>query len=734
MAAVAACLFLSACQTSSFFDETKRSILSKDDPLSGVTSADLSARQPSGGGFLSSPGGGDNRQAVVYAGQEFRANYSRAEQTSLKRLNGQTFELNLDNADVPTAARAVLGNVLNLGYTIDGRVQGAVTLNTGGPIPADELLIMFESALRSNNIAMLREGTRLRLIPAEEAMGAAQIDRGVEVTPGYGVTLYPLKFVSAATIIPLIDSFVARPGMVREEPGANSLIIQGTAEERRSALVAIQSFDQDWLASESVGIFPVSSTSAASLIPELNRVLDLNAGGRGAGTIKVQAVERSNAILVVAKTRNQLQRAAQWIGRLDRLDPQASNLRVYRVQHVDPERLAAMVNSIFNGGSPAQVTEDPNAQLPPEAQGASTQQGNEASSDLNNAMNERFGQSDMQGGAPSPGLLPDPNAAQPSASGPGAGGVRITANKENNSILIYARPDQQKAIEQAIIALDRPQDQVAIEATIAEVVLSNELKYGVQFFLKSQDLGLGDDDGSVGLFGGAANAAINRVLPGFNLLIGAEDDPRLILDALRGVTEVKILSSPSVVVTDNKPAKLQVGDEVPIVTRTSQSVTDPEAPIVNNVEYKNTGVILNVLPRITANGTINLQVQQEISSVARTNGGSTLTPTVSQRRISSTVQVQSGQTVMLGGLISERQERGRDGIPILGDIPILGEAFRSNRNAGTRTELIVLIRPQVIRDGADAQAVAEAMRAQLRLMNAGGQRVPLKRPVPTIIE
>jgi general secretion pathway protein D len=335
--------------------------------------------------------------------------------------------------------------------------------------------------------------------------------------------------------------------------------------------------------------------------------------------------------------------------------------------------------------------------------------------------------------------LSDPDAAVARAFGGQSSSallqnVRITANTESNSLLIYARPDQQRVIEEAILALDRPSAQVAIEATIAEVSLTNDLRYGVQFYLNSADVGLGANRGSIGLIREAGAAALAQVLPGFNLVLGPETEPRLVIDALRGVTEVKVLSSPSIVVLDNRPATLQVGDEVPIVTRTAQSVTNPDAPVVNTVEFRNTGVILKVLPRITANGTINLLVEQEISSVVRGTQAQSLTPTISQRRVNSTVSVSSGQTVLLGGLISERQQRGRDGVPLLGDLPIIGEAFRSNQNNATRTELIILIRPQIIRDSMDAQNVAEAMRSQLRLMNEPSANVPLNRPVKTLIE
>lgn len=722
---LAFCLLLAmaACTSTngSYLEETA----SAHDPLGRATQADLRARPPSGGGFLSGFGfnRADGRRGEVYYGADVQR--SAAERASLDRLRGEQFEVNLDNADIAVAARSILGEILRVSYTLDPRVAGQVSIITARPMPAEEILLMFETALRSNGIAMVRESDRLRLMPAAEALGVAELDQNVTIQPGYGVTVLPLRHVSADTILPLLENFVARAGMVREDPGRNALIFQGTAAERAAAIDAARSFDQDWLANESVGIFPVANSNASAMIPELNRVLDLGEGGRGRNTIRVQSIDRTNSILVVARSRNLLQRAAGWIQRLDRLEASATSLRVYRVQHVDAGRLAAMVNGIFTGAS--SISEDPAAQFPPGSTPTSQLSAASGLSDPNNLaqrMGDRPGFTAGDGAAAPLSPVPPP----PAGGGQLDEGVRITANPENNSLLIFARPDQHKLIEQAILALDRPSAQVAIEATIAEVTLNNDLRYGVQFYLQS------GKDGSIGLFQNAAKAAIGHVLPGFNLIIGPENDPRVVLDALRGITEVKVLSSPSVVVMDNKPATLQVGDEVPIVTRTAQSVTNPEAPIVNNVEFRNTGVILNVLPRVTANGTINLLIEQEISSVLGRGQTQSLTPTISQRRVNSTISVSSGQTVLLGGLISERQEKGREGIPVLGELPVIGDAFRKTSNNGNRTELIVLIRAQVIRDSVGAQQIAEEMRSQLRLMNEPTRSVPLPRPARSLIE
>ena len=290
--------------------------------------------------------------------------------------------------------------------------------------------------------------------------------------------------------------------------------------------------------------------------------------------------------------------------------------------------------------------------------------------------------------------------------------IRITADAANNSIVIYSNQEDYRTIERALHSIDRPQLQVAIDATIAEISLTDALQYGVRFFFSSKDVGLNSNKGSAALLD--SSAIVSRVLPGFNLLLGQEAQPRVVLDALSSFTNVKVLSSPSLVVVDNQPAMLQVGDEIPVTTRTATLIDNPNAPVVNNVELRSTGVILKVLPRVRANGSIDLEIEQEISNVA--NPGASLTPTISQRRVRSTISVMSGQTVLLGGLISEREENGKSGIPGLRDIKFLGDLFGTTSGNKQRTELIIFIRPQLIRDSLDARQVAEEFRDKLNTM------------------
>ena len=197
--------------------------------------------------------------------------------------------------------------------------------------------------------------------------------------------------------------------------------------------------------------------------------------------------------------------------------------------------------------------------------------------------------------------------------------MRITADIANNNLLIYANQESYGIIKRALEQIDRPPLQVAIDATIAEVTLNDNLQYGVQFFLKSSNVGAPPNSGSV--VNTASNALANavllsRVLPGFNFLVGTEAQPQVIINALHAVTDVKILSNPSLVVVDNQAATLQVGDQIPITTQSAQSVIAPGAPVVSNIDYRNTGIILRVAPRINANGNVLLNIEQEISSVA----------------------------------------------------------------------------------------------------------------------
>jgi general secretion pathway protein D len=659
--------------------------------------------------------------------------------------NGRGYDLNFENTPIATVAKVVLGDILGTGYTIDPRVQGTVSLVSARPVPKSDIVFVLESALRLSGVVLVRDSANYRLTPLGDAVGAGRVDsESANPEPGYGVSVVPLQYVGAQTILKLMDSFATRPGTVRADSTRNLLLIQGTGAERRTAVDTVLSFDVDWMRGQSVGIFPINNSAPEPLIAELEKIMDAGENGLSQNLVKFQVINRLNAVLVVSRKPALLQTAATWIRRLDQADAARNSVHVYRIRYGDARQLARVLNDMFVGGGSSASLDSAENQLAPGSGNASSV-AERLSLNTNPSGSSSLGSNPGMGGRGNNTLIaqatpPSPSAGTASASGldtrSGGGGqpitpnVRITPDAVNNALLIYADRENYRIITGTLQQLDQPVLQVAIDATIAEVTLNNELAYGVQSFLTSKSLGLKPDRGSISntLSGSqtstatttatgtavstAATALIGRALPGFNFLIGSEASPNFILDALHTVTSVKVLSNPSLVVINNQIATLQVGDIVPVSTG-SATVLSSSNTVVNTIDYRNTGIILRVVPRITANGNVRLEVEQEISNVSPQTATS-LTPTVSERKVKSSVSVATGQTVLLAGLISEQQNGSRDGIPLLEEIPGVGDAFAHQDKKGTRTELIIFIRPQIIRDAVDAHQVAEELRSKLR--------------------
>jgi general secretion pathway protein D len=732
------------------------------DVIAQVREVDLGARFPQatqpGGSSTATNGGlqaqvfyGDGAAAVVNASPNKTADDNGPATTGAltpagsRDADAKGYEMNFENAPIATVAKVILGDILHVGYTIDARVQGTVTLASGQPVPRKDVLYVLESALRVSNVALVREGQTYRLIPAAEAAGTGPVDTSQVSEPGYGITVVPLQFVSASTLTKLLDNFAAKPGMIRADQSRNLVIVQGNAADRQAAVDTVHDFDADWMRGQSVGIFPVSNSTPEPVIAELEKIVDAGDGGLSTGLVKLEPIARQNAILAVTHQPSLLKQVGMWVARLDKAGTAGTSVRVYRMRYGDAREAARLLNNIFVGSSDSGLNAPTNELAPGSgAMSSSSGQPNPAAMGQMGAPQSGFGNSQSSSSSASGSQPPGTQLASNSSglngsfasrfatsanrnSGYGGGsamasdsssvlqGVRIAADIVNNALLIYANQENYRIIERTLQQLDRPQLQVAIDATIAEVKLNDALNYGVQFFLQSQNLGLKPDAGSIGNnpIVGAATAAISQIVPGFNFLVGSQANPQAILDALHSVTAVKILSTPSIVVVDNQPATLVVGDQIPITTQTAISVQTPGAPIVNNIDYRNTGVILNVIPRINANGNVMLDIDQEISNVEDNVNATTLTPTVAQRVVKSSIAVASGQTVLLAGLISETQNNHSNGVPGLDRIPGLGILFSQNTRSTERDELIVFIRPQIIRNGVDAQHVAQELRNKM---------------------
>jgi general secretion pathway protein D len=723
-----------------------------------IFGSDLSARQPKATGSADASNGSTAPRAsdVVYLGSA-SPDGGKSDQTVSSHDPGE-FSLNFQNADIREVIQAILGNSLHETYTVDPNVSGTVTMASARPLSKDDLLPILESVLQMNGAAAVRDGKSYRIVATDSAV-SGRGDVG-EARPGYGMTILPLKYVSAQSLTSLIDGFGTRPGSVRVEAARNLLVILGNGPDREAAVNTALSFDADWMRDQSVAILPLQNAKPEALIPELERVFASGENGVGTGLVQFMPMTRLKAVLAVAKRRDLIERARVWVRRLDNKDAGLeSDIFVYRMKYRDASIVATILNQLFSGASSTSPT-SPNGQVTPDASSILSAGVSNAESSLGtmsggNSLDSATGSGSSNG---SPGSSSGTAGYTGSGSGssgqtgttggngtssttavstttPGGttvnvsdttatgNGPRIQADTSNNSVVIYADRETRQKIVSALARLDVPQLQVAINVTMAEVRLTDELKFGIQYFIKSKSLGLGNDNGSIGLFNTAANA-IARDLPGFNFVLGSSKSPDVIISALDAVTDVHVLSSPSLVVMENEIAHFQVGDQIPIVTQTLQQPATTGSgnnfTTSNEVEYRDTGIILSVKPRIAENGTVSMLIQQQISSV--TQGSNSLTPTISNRQVSSSISVVDGQTVLLGGLISEQTSHAKSGIPGLSRLRVIGNLFGSTNNENNRTELIILIRPSVIRESQDAQHVAEELRSKLWALGAAQAR------------
>lgn len=676
-----------------------------------------------------------------------------------------SYRLNFENADIREVVQAVLGETLRLNYTMTEDVSGKVTVSSPRAMTTQELLSALESSLNANGFSMTKSAAGYRIAPT--SVGGGVVDTAFATQPSYGVSVVPLRHVSAATMGKLVAGFVTENDGLRVDTARNAMVVRGTGARRQEAVDAIMSFDADWMQNQAVGIYEVRQATPDAVVQEMNRVFDADIkAGQAGGVIQFKPISRLRAVMVVTKNPTLLKRAETWIKRLDRDTTSGSeNVFVYKARYRDAKELARIVTSLFraggDGGGGSRASTGQRSATPgqsPFGAGASGSGSSFGSGDSSSSSSSgsafsstssasRSGSQQGQSGGTRQSAFGNPafdgqdgsgGTGSDSSSGGGdsidlttqsqgdKANILVSADPANNAVVIYADGYTYQKVLAALRQLDSAPLQVAIQATIAEVTLTDEMKQGVEYFVKSKTLGLGQDNGSVSLFSTAANI-LGKNTPGFNVLLGSNASPEVVISALDAVTDVEVLSSPSLIVAENQPANFQVGDQVPVQTQSAtslQGANPSNLAVLQSVEYKDTGVILNVIPRIGQNGAVTMQIEQEISAVA-SRATNTLTPTISRRRVASNISVQSGQTVLLAGLISKRDDRTKSGLPLLGDLPGVGGLFSTRGQSKTRTELVVFIKPDVIRSGEDAKSVADEFRSRL-VMGGGNGMTPAK--------
>ncbi len=612
------------------------------------------------------------------------------------------YTLNFENTDLQEVVKAVLGDLLKENYFIDPKVAGTTTIQTTRPLKRHELLPTLENLLRLNGASLLRTEGMYKILPsAQAARGSppSSVSR-LAAARGYTIRVVPLRYISARELHKLIEPFLPQDAPQIVDAQRNLLILTGSEQEIQAAVELVELFDVDWLSGMSMALFKLQHADVKSLHGELEKIFG-DKDSPLTGVVRMVPVERLNALLVVSSRPDYLDQARNWVERLDQIGESVSpRLYVYRVQNGKAADLAAVLGGIYGAEAKPSAPGAP----PPEFAPGETQ-------------------TTLESEAEEAGL----STRRSKAKGQERGGVsvvatetlRIIADETNNALLIMAKPQDYKMIDAALKRLDVIPLQVHIEASVVEVTLTDNLRYGIQWFFNNK---VNDERrGRATLdLGDAADLAALGGVPNFSYAIfDSNNDVRVVLNALAEETKLNVLSSPSLMVLDNQTATIKVVNQIPVVTTQQQSTLVDTSNLLSQVEFKDAGVILEVTPRVNLGGRITLDLTQDVTDV-----GDPVQPSGNrsffQRNIQSAVTVQSGETLVLGGLISENKSSGNSGIPFLKDLPVLGALFGGTEDNLRRTELIVLLTPRAVRDQAEARAVTDEFRHRLRELETTG--------------
>lgn len=662
-------------------------------------------------------------------------------------VRGDGVSLNLVGASIPAVAKTVLGDALGLTYAVSEAVKGTITVATAKPIPKAQLLAVFEQLIRAEGAVIVVENGIYSIVPAGGVQGAGLGNRrAAPRNVGYASEIVPLRYISAEEMHRILRALVPESAVARMDESRNLLIVSGTGNELAAIRDAVQTFDVDWMRGMSIGIYPVESADPESIAQELDTVFGNDRASPVKGIVRFVPNRRLKSVMVISSRPEYLTKAETWIKRIDLVgEASRKQVHVYHVQTRPATEVARLLQQVYTPAEagqsgaargrtqPGSTASDPTQFSPPPTGplggqgtiplGVTSTPGAIEPQPLTSAPSP-LAAAGTPGGVPGVGAQPEaPPATTGSIPGGAArapdddrnAGIQIIADDANNSVVVTATAAEWRRVKQILTRLDVAPNQVLLEATIAEITLNDQLKFGVRWFFQK-------GASSATLTDSAAGAVAPR-FPGFSYFLNLPH-AQVALNALADVTDVNIVSSPSLMVLDNKQAVLQVGDEVPIATQSAVSVAAPGAPIVNSVSFRSTGVILRIRPRIGDNGRILLDIEQEVSDVVPTTSSTIDSPTIQQRRIKTTVAVPSGESIVLAGFMQDRASKVRKQVPLLGNVPVIGNLFKDKDDTVRRTELLIAITPHVVRDPNKLRSIAAEYRDRMNFTTRPQRRAP----------
>ncbi|WNB78101.1 type II secretion system secretin GspD [Methylomonas koyamae] len=654
------------------------------------------------------------------------------------------YSLNFDDADLGEVAKVILSDIMGRNYTISPQVTGKVTLQTSKPLTKEELLPTLDMLLGLNNAALTEQGGMYLIKPANEALYSSSINSltSARMPNGYQVRIIPVKNVAATELSEILKPLMPEKSVLHVDPNRNILLVAGSGSEIARAMEVVNTFDVDIMKGRSFALFTPANVSAGKIIEELEQIFNNKASKEDdASFFRFIEIERLNAVLAITHQANYLKDIESWVLRLDRINPAAAGgVNVYRCQHVSAADLADTLSGIFGSGS----QRSSKASIASGRKSLSaTNKKSGGSSSSSSSMGGSIGSagSNRQQDSASERTLSDRSDRSANRSSGALGGslsggsssvgggnsndmpnVKILADEGNNALIIVATAQEYAVIQRVLKQLDVLPLQVLIDATIVEVSLVDELKYGIQWYFSHNNGGTNQINGGssqgLNLIDFTKDAASAVSTGGFTYAFSSgSKDIQAILNASAKNNNFNVISSPSLMVLNNQEASIKVGDSVPIRSSVSSNLSgNSNNGIVqtSQIQMIDTGVNLSVRPRVNSGGLVLMDILQSVNEAKTTDTSKEIdSPTISKREIETSVAVQSGETIVLGGLIDDKNTFNRDGVPILHELPLIGPLFGGTNKNNTKKELVVLLTPRVMKSRQDAQDITQEFKRKL---------------------
>ncbi|RUL74986.1 type II secretion system protein GspD [Dyella choica] len=687
---------------------------------------------------------------------------------------------NFENQPVQAVVKAILGDLLHENYTIVPGVQGNISFSTSEPVDSSQAMPILETLLSWTHNALVKTDGRYVVMPEKDAVAGNVAPSLGAAAPAGGMQarLFPLHYIAADQMQKLLKPFARPDSILLVDNARNVLVVAGTPDELSNYNHTISTFDVDWLRGMSVGVFNLQHATVEDLMPQLDGMFGPKGDTPLAGMFRFIPIKRTNALVVISTQPSYLNEVGNWIAKIDLGGGNEPQLYVYDVRNVGAADLAHYLAQIYTDGGGGGGS-DRGGSVAPGAGGASTLgMGNNASGN-GSGIGSTAGGFGSSGTGTSGGLsnglssglggtggngYPSGGIGSSSIGGTGGGtgvsgvgmngglanaqsqdqgysskdgSIRIGSVSGNNQLLVRARPAQWQEMVSVIKQLDVPPLQVQIETRVFEVELTGDFQFGVQWYLEGLANATTGSNGGItpgnpyahrmiGL-GGGGNTFTGQ--PFFYSFLNSNRTFQVAVSALETNENTKTLSAPSLVVLNNQVAHIAVGDQIPVNQTYYTGLGTGTGTTVGQVQYIPTGVILDVQPRVNPGGLIYLNIDQQVSTTGAQNAQGNFT--ISQRQIATQLGVQNGQTVLLGGLISQQDTSSNTGIPGLNRIPLLGKLFGTTNHKKTRQELIVLITPRVITNSDDAKQITDEYQEKFQSLAPlhGGSAPALEYPL-----